>query len=58
MAVRVSLGGMCGEGWKYEFRFVDEKDGSVGFEVDAGCGFDDGEAANGDVEFVGEAEAY
>lgn len=40
----------------YQFLFVDEQDGGVGFKVDAGGALDDGEAFHCYIGLVGEAE--
>ena len=49
---------MCIWRGKYEDFFVNKEDASVGLEVDARCGFHNGETFDGDISLVGEAEAY
>lgn len=46
-----------GERRKYEFGLVNHEDAGVCFEVDAGAFLDDLETGDGDVFFIGEAEA-
>lgn len=46
-----------GGGRRYEFSLVNHEDAGICFKVDAGAFLDDLESGNGDVFFVGEAEA-